>query len=161
MIQIKKYFYHFDLLSFYPLSFDPLSFDPVSFDFLPFDPMSFDPVSFDPMSVNQDFPPFKEFHHVLHVVCPPFWKWRLMVGMLDSGLRSYGPVTQVTSKWPLFSFSMAQRSMPKEFITVQVYTIFLTTIQVYSIHNLLKKNSIVLYQETQRRGGGIPGLLPP
>ena len=27
MIQIKKYFYHFDLLSFDPLSFDPVSFD--------------------------------------------------------------------------------------------------------------------------------------
>ena len=34
MIQIKTYFYHFDLLSFDPLSFDPLSFDPVSFDLL-------------------------------------------------------------------------------------------------------------------------------
>ena len=34
MLQIKKYFYHFDLLSFDPLSFDPLSIDPVSFDLL-------------------------------------------------------------------------------------------------------------------------------
>ena len=30
MIQIKKYFYHFGLLSFDPLSFDPVSFDPLS-----------------------------------------------------------------------------------------------------------------------------------
>ena len=45
MIQIKKYFYHFDLLSFDPLSFDPLSFDPLSFD----------PVSFDLLLVNPNF----------------------------------------------------------------------------------------------------------
>ena len=42
MIQIKKYFYHFDLLSFDPLSFDPLSFDPMSFDLLSVNPFKFE-----------------------------------------------------------------------------------------------------------------------
>ena len=55
MIQIKKYFCHFDLLSLDPFcrTFDPLSFDPVSCDPGSFDPVSFDPGSFDPLSVNR------------------------------------------------------------------------------------------------------------